>query len=68
MLLLPEIDRKAQREKLFRIYITDALKIIGRLNIRYEDMLKPKTEDKRTEKEVKAHICEMLERMEAKGK
>ena len=67
ILMMPEIDRKVQREKIFKIYVSDALKIIGGLNIRYKDIIKPQVEDERTEKEVKAHICDTLERMEAKG-
>ena len=40
-LLLPDIDRREQKKQAYQIYITDALKIIGGLNIRYVDMLKP---------------------------
>lgn len=39
-----------QREEAYRIYVTDSLKIIGGLNIRYADAFKP--EETRTAEEI----------------
>ena len=41
---------KSQREELYQIYVTDALKVIGNLNIRFADYFKP--EEKRTADEI----------------
>jgi hypothetical protein len=54
-LLLPDIDRREQKKQAYQIYITDALKIIGGLNIRYVDMLKPQAVEESPE--------EIIERM-----
>lgn len=54
-LLLPDIDRREQEKRAYQIYITDALKIIGGLNIRYVDMLKPQAAQESAE--------EIIERM-----
>lgn len=65
--LFPDLDRKAQEEKAYRIYITDALKILGHMNIRYVDMLNGdpnELEETRSDEDIKAHICELLEKME----
>ena len=32
---------KSQKDELYRMYVTDALKAIGNLNIRYADYFKP---------------------------
>ena len=39
-----------QREEAYRIYVTDSLKIIGGLNIRYADIFAP--EETRTAEEI----------------
>jgi len=39
-------------EKLYRVYVTDSLKIIGGINIRYIDMLNGGHEEKRSAKEI----------------
>lgn len=54
-LLLPDIDRREQEKRAYQIYVTDALKIIGGLNIRYVDMLKPQAAQESPE--------EIIERM-----
>lgn len=54
-LLLPDIDRREREKRAYQIYITDALKIIGGLNIRYVDMLKPQAVEESPE--------EIIERM-----
>ena len=41
---------KSKREELYQNYITDALKIIGNLNIRFSDLFKPQEE--RTAEEI----------------
>lgn len=43
LLLLPDIDRREQEERAYRIYITDALKLIGGLNLRYAEIIRPGT-------------------------
>lgn len=39
--ILPDIYRREQEKRLYQIYVTDALKIIGGLNIRYIEMMQP---------------------------
>jgi hypothetical protein len=41
-----------QRELAYRIYVTDALKIIGGLNARYYEFIDDKPQDNRTAEEV----------------
>ena len=43
LLLLPDIDRREQEERAYQIYITDALKLIGGLNLRYAEIIRPGT-------------------------
>lgn len=43
-----------QREQVYRIYVTDALKILGGLNERYIDVFKPV--ETRTAEEIINHI------------
>ena len=49
---------KAQREELYQIYVTDALKAIGNLNIRFIDYFKP--EETRTAEEIIDSIKQKL--------
>lgn len=53
------------RSRAYRIYVTDALKAIGRLDIRYEDLFKPV--DKRTPDEIISGITEKLKGVESYG-
>lgn len=39
-------------DEAYRIYVTDALRLIGRLNIRYFDMINPGVEETRTAEEI----------------
>lgn len=41
---------KLQREELYQYYVTDALKVIGSLNIRFADYFKP--QETRTAEEI----------------
>ena len=50
-----------QREEVYRIYMTDALKAIGNLRIRYIDYFKP--EETRTADEIIDHLRSGLERI-----
>lgn len=50
-----------QREETYRIYMTDALKALGNLNIRYIDYFKPV--DTRTADDVIASLRAGLERI-----
>ena len=42
-MLLPDIDRREQEKRAYQFYITDALKLIGGLNLRYADLIRPQT-------------------------
>lgn len=53
--------KKSQEEKLYRMYVTDALKEAHKLNIRYEDLLKPP--EVRTAEEIISNIKGGLERL-----
>lgn len=44
------------RDKVYRIYITDALKILGRLNVRYIDYVQPNTKPEETPEEIIGRI------------
>lgn len=55
LLLLPDIDRREQERQAFRIYVTDALKILCGLNVRYADLFKPRPPEESAE--------EIIERM-----
>ena len=50
-----------RRDWAYRVYVTDALKIIGGLNIRYADIFKP--EETRTAEEIKSSISDKLRRL-----
>ena len=55
-----------QEEKVFKIYVTDALKAMGegkRLADRYADIIIPKKEDTRDPEEIKASIMDKLHRI-----
>ena len=41
---------KSRREELYQEYVTDALKVIGRLNVRFADLFKP--QETRTANEI----------------
>ncbi len=47
-----------RREWAYRVYVTDALKILGGLNIRYADIFKP--EEKRSAEQIIGGISEKL--------
>ena len=49
---------KSQREELYQYYITDALKVIGHLNIRFADYFKP--QETRTSEEIIGGIKKKL--------
>lgn len=53
------LERK--KEELYRNYVTDALKVIGNLNIRYADLFKP--EETRTAEEIISGISDKLNRL-----
>lgn len=58
--ILPDIDRREQEKRAYQIYVTDALKIIGGLNVRYVDILQPKQPEETPE--------EIIERIKRKLK
>lgn len=56
-----------QEEKAFRIYVTDALRLFGHLNIRYADIFENRqgtADNMQNEDEIKERICNLLEKME----
>ena len=50
----------------YRFYVTDALKIIGGLNMRYADIVKPAPEETRTGEEIIEDITAKLRRKPSK--
>lgn len=56
-----------RRDRIYRIYVTDGLRIIGGLNERYVELLKTSAQDNRTAEEIKAHICAKLEALSAEA-
>ena len=53
--------RLNRRDEAYRIYVTDALKVIGGLNIRFADLFKP--EETRTAGEIIGGIRDKLQKM-----
>lgn len=49
------------RDRTYRIYMSDAMKILGRLDVRYADIIRP--EEKRTAEEIKGSIMDKLQKM-----
>lgn len=47
-------------EELYRIYVTDSLKIIGRIDQRYYDFIRPAKVETRTADEIISNIKEKL--------
>ena len=64
--MLPVIDRRNQNEFAWRNYMADALHCIGRLNIRYADIIRqaPEQPAEQSEAEIIDHISDMLDKME----
>ena len=52
-----------RRERAYRIYISDSLKVMGNLNIRYIDMLKGNSVSDADPEEIKQRICDKLEQL-----
>ena len=50
------------REQAYRIYVTDALKIIGRIDQRYYDFVRPTKVETRTAEEIISSISEKLKK------
>jgi len=53
--------KQYERDWAYRVYVTDGLKVLGGLNIRYADLFKP--EEKRTAEEIVSSISEKLDRL-----
>lgn len=65
MRLLPVIDHRNKQELAYKNYMADALSCIGRLNIRYADIIRPTTAQKEaSDTEIIDHISDMLDKME----
>lgn len=56
---MPDIDRKVQEEKLFRAYVTDALKIAVGLDRRYVELLHPAAPE-RTPEEIVEYVKKQI--------
>lgn len=56
------------REHTYRLYVTDALKVLGDFNERYADLInnKPGTEDSRTAEDIITHIKDKLRSMQGR--
>ena len=52
---------KNTRDWAYRVYVTDSLKVIGGLNIRYADLFKP--EENRTAEEIIGNIKDGLNKL-----
>lgn len=50
------------RDKVYRIYVTDALKVLGHLNVRYIDYVKPNNKPEDTPEEIINRIRGKLSR------
>ena len=55
--------RKLQEEKSYRIYVTDALYYLARLNTRYADAIKPQKVETRTANEIISDLSAKLNKM-----
>lgn len=53
--------KQYERDWAYRVYVTDGLKVLGGLNIRYADLFKP--EEKRTAEEIIGGISTKLEQL-----
>ena len=56
---MPDIDRKVQEERLYKEYVTDALKIAVGLDRRYADLLHPAAPE-RTPEEIVEHVKKQI--------
>lgn len=52
------------RDLTYRIYVTDALKVLGRLEVRYYDYIRQDKQEERTPEEIIARISDKLRRAE----
>ena len=67
---LPALINQAEKEQAYRVYVTDALKIIGEntakyagcsyMKVRYLDVENPKPEEIRTPEEIVAHMKQKI--------
>lgn len=55
-----EIDK---RDRMYRLYITDALQAIGQLNRRYYDLIHDGVEETRTPEEIIDHVKSGLRKL-----
>ena len=51
------------REDAYRFYVTDGLKAIGKLNLRYYDLIVPKDERFKTEEDAQEEAESIIKRM-----
>ena len=54
---MARLNERAKTEA-YRIYVTDALRIVAENTARYADMIEPKKQDNRTCEEITAYIVE----------
>ena len=55
--------KQFEREWIYRMYVTDGLKVLGGLNVRYADLFLPENDDDRTADEIKLGICTKIEQL-----
>ena len=64
--VLAKLKEENQAEA-YRHYIADALKIIGGLNMRYADIIKPAPVETRSADEIKSDLMAKLNKMRKEG-
>lgn len=57
--------KQYERDWAYRVYVTDGLKVLGGLNIRYADLFKP--EEKRTAEDIIGNISGKLKKLGGKN-
>ncbi len=59
--------KKTMRDRMYRIYITDSLKVIGNLDVRYYDFIQETPRETRTADEIKDSIKSKLRAISGEG-
>ena len=55
--------KRQNEDKAYRIYITEALRALARMNVRYIDVINPKPEETRSSEEIILGIKEGLKKV-----
>lgn len=60
--------KEHRKDRLYRAYVTDALKVIGNLNMRYEEIIsETNVRESRTADEIVQHIKDKIRKVSAGG-